>query len=191
MLADSHVALAALPPSSIAACSSVTPECHSLCAGCLSAPGSQAMKLPMTRPYAQPGGSLSHLPSYCACFAANSLPGCLRRSVISVKIDAQRVRRASPRHARTSRIDQPRLPSKKFIQLVLDLPHSSVSLLTHLRTGHALLQQCLHRIGKADSPRSGICNEVDECHPLPHIVPPLDAGNALRLHGHYLVSDVT
>ena len=67
----------------------------------------------------------------------------------------------SPRAMRAARID-PNLPSKKFLLLIAPLPRRQASLLIQLRTGHAPLNQHLHRITKADTDLCPKCEQARE-----------------------------
>lgn len=69
--------------------------------------------------------------------------------------------KASPRYARTRRID-PSLPSNKFLRLAGTLPKSRTSLLVQLRSGHIPLNRHLFRLGKVDTARCPTCGTEDE-----------------------------
>jgi len=57
----------------------------------------------------------------------------------------------SPRFRKTRLID-PSFPSAKYIEITSSLNRRQASILTQLRTGHAPINQHLHRIGKSDTP---------------------------------------
>jgi hypothetical protein len=56
----------------------------------------------------------------------------------------------------------PTTPSRKYIDLITDLPRKIASILSQLRTGHAPLAKHLHWIGKSDSPICPDCQQSEE-----------------------------
>ena len=68
---------------------------------------------------------------------------------------------SSPRAPRAQKID-PTLPSKNFLKLVDDLPKRHAAILFQLRTGHAPLNNHLHRITKVESPKCPHCPSANE-----------------------------
>lgn len=67
----------------------------------------------------------------------------------------------SPRFGKINRIDAT-LPSSQYRKMIKSLPRKHASVLTQLRTGHAPLNQHLHRIKCADSPICPSCEMEPE-----------------------------
>ncbi|OCH93909.1 hypothetical protein OBBRIDRAFT_709963, partial [Obba rivulosa] len=78
-----------------------------------------------------------------------------------LKTKAKALWQGSPRARRLHSVD-PSLPNPAYGRMVQDLPRRRSSLLTQLRTGHAPLNEHLHRIGAAPSPRCPKCNAARE-----------------------------
>jgi len=76
----------------------------------------------------------------------------------------------------------PTTPSRKYINLITDLPQKVASILLQLRTGHAPLAKHLHCIGKSDSPICPACQQSKETiqHFLLHCMTHQAARQALR-----------
>src|ERR1700733_10040780 len=98
-----------------------------------------------------------------------------------LKRNAQKAWQKSLRYERMKNTD-PTTPSRKYIDLITDLPRKIASILSQLRTGHAPLAKHLHRIGKIDSPLCPGCKQSDETvqHLLLHCTAHQAARQALR-----------
>jgi ribonuclease HI len=78
-----------------------------------------------------------------------------------LKRNAQKAWQKSPQYKQMKSID-PTTPSRKYIDLITDLPWKIASILSQLRTGHAPLAKYLHHIGKIDSPLCPGCQQSEE-----------------------------
>src|SRR3984885_9017425 len=78
-----------------------------------------------------------------------------------LKRNAQKAWQKSLRYERMKKTD-PTTPSRKYIDLIMDLPRKIASILSQLRMGHASLAKHLHCIGKIDSPLCPGCKQSDE-----------------------------
>jgi hypothetical protein len=114
-------------------------------------------------------------------FLRNTLPSSLSATKKHIKHitsnDTKRWWKRSKRYKRIRAID-PTLPSKNFLLATSELSRTQTSLLTQLRTGHAPLNQYLHRINRSDTP---YCQHCD----VPHL---LLSCNKYSLHRHKLVT---
>ena len=104
-------------------------------------------------------------------FLGNALPNSVAASKQNVKritrLDFKKWWKRSKRYRRIRAID-PSLPLKDFILNTGDLTHNQTSVLTQLRTGHAPLNQHLHRIKHSDSPYCRHCPAMIE--DVPHLL---------------------
>jgi hypothetical protein len=128
--------------------------------------GSQAIQafMEMRKWTSRPGSQLkaertiAHLLS-CQNFYVE-IPYCLVFQC-SKKPTARRGTRKSPQFNHMNQID-PKILQRSFVKLTADFPKRLTGLYMALHTGHAPINQYLHRIGKAASPKCLHCGNIDE-----------------------------
>ena len=105
--------------------------------------------------------TLQRLPQSLKHDIPHSKSASLRAQKEILKHEAVEACRNSKVYPKLHAID-PSTPSKSFAKIVQALPRRQAALLIQLRSGHAPLNNHLHRIGKAESPLCPACHRKNE-----------------------------
>ena len=110
-------------------------------------------------------GDNSQLSDLPPLLEAKPLPYSLATVQQAFRVDVRQDWRSqwqlSPRYVQMSKIND-NLPSQSYLSDTAGLTRAQSSLITHMRTGHALLNQHLYRIKQVPTPLCPACSRADE-----------------------------